>query len=347
MGPDESPYLFEATVDCPAMNWNPTYGNAGLPTLHEGITPMPLAGELTPSETDAPVPEQGRNARCYYRVPTKSLEVGLEQIPWDIDGEAYLSGSILQINYRGDTWWFGGGEFVLDEIEEHEFYPGGRARGHYDGEFWARNKGWARIKGEFDWCDPLRIGGCEHTPNRSNQQQWTLQSDWTNTSGTAAQCRMLHDTATGGLQVDMQIGSWIDADVSQIYALWCGWIGSIVNTNRFTFRTGGFTGAGSYGPYVVTDLVGDGFADGFYPQLNWELPLTLSWIFPNETQGCALSPSNGGAIQADPGTQCSYTVAEDRFTLDCDSATYWSSFFATPKPSGAFHFESDCTLVSR
>lgn len=169
--------------------------------------------------------------------------------------------------------------------------------------------------------------------------------------GEATACRALVSRSSGGLQVDLQFGTWNRVDVSKLFGQSCA-AGQAAN-DRFTFRMGGVTGAGTYGPVTTSALAA---ASGVVrlPEISWPIPVAFLSMRTPSPDAC----DDHGAIELEDGSSCTLALEANHVALDCERARYrppasplipaylaetWG-FDAPPEMLVRFQLEADCDL---
>lgn len=205
-----------------------------------------------------------------------------------------------------------------------------------------RTSTFATFEGEFSWCEGVRED-CPFRFDSKLTKSGTLDTPvMLEHPVELTECRMIVDPVTEALQVDLQIGTYRNANVGQLWTNECGVFGQIPpQNNLFRFQAGGVSGPGSYGPQ--TSAV---FAGGQrLPNLDFAHPATF-YGGVNQAQACSLLYAYQATVKTIDGSVCSFTVDADnaRFELDCDGVDHAGSG-SWPRTVGAFHFDGDCDYV--
>ncbi len=323
---------------------------------NQGGTVIPLLGDDLTLQEDAVANENPYTERCSFWV-TGPFEPGPLSIKNDASNLSDPKTGTFFMSYLGGQWVMRSGEIVLED-EPSPF----RANGRYDGLFRGPGGQTARIQGLFEWCEPS-FEDCPYKIDVDFPYEFQVSTAIGDSWGQATECRVLIDRTSGGMQVDMQIGSWRGVNVSQYWNKQCSnrsaSMGPLDNANRLTFRAGGVTGAGRYGPFVTTDFGND----VLLPHLGWELPSNF-WqhiYLESDAQYCRLGRMGGGLATQSTGTNalgdpvggpsiCEWEVTEGspgRFDLSCSRVipTYQGDFFFTTRMNfGEFHLTSACDV---
>lgn len=321
-GPNVIEYQYEFTVDCLAMSVSGVDPNTGL----LGQSRAPTFGEMTLIEQDynaslnlgGPVVGQPR-CQYYFVGPLEAGPVVAQTVS-DFSFTRKGSGTI-KVTYNNQMWWPEHGEIVLEGEPS-----AARAYGRYEGIFINKFEERARIKGRFEWCEPTLAADCAHgivgdelpyafevfLPGKAGKNAIPTWG-W----GTAAECRVLIDKATTGMQLDMQVAFWKGANITQLYTSYCDNVEpGFMNRNHLRFRAGGVTGPGDYGPFKVATYVkaGPGNQDLPLPQLRFETP--YSFLFAgwgvSPVSFCALTFGGFyvGLAETTEDSECSWSIEE-------------------------------------
>jgi hypothetical protein len=146
----------------------------------------------------------------------------------------------------------------------------------------------AQVQGWVDICDQVTHPECPYTIDGALPYRFETTNDLAPVWGEATSCRAVIDTATGGLQVDMQAAVWNGNNITQLYRSSCpehedsnpDWY-----ANRLTFRAAGVTGPGNYGPWRVTD-----FGGVQLPSIEWTVPAVFA-AAANRVEAGAFTPT--------------------------------------------------------
>mgnify|MGYP006928185953 CR=1 FL=1 len=243
------------------------------------------------------VPEDYTRIRvdCLGMVPTADDEfwtnsrTGTPQILWSDDGtvegrrcDTFISPATvsvmevgeqdfvpnLKIHAFGQKWVStveSEGTLIVDQAVGDWYF-----RGQYSTQLWAPDGTKADFNGWIDYCDQTQHPECPYTI--ANVLPYTFETSHylMNAWGEANDCRAIIDPATGALQVDVSTAVWNGINISQLYRTSCPEREDIDPTwygNRMTFKAGGVTGPGKYGPFRVTDFGGTQL-----PSLSWDVP---------------------------------------------------------------------------
>lgn len=343
----------EFSVDCLGMY------KAG----NQGGTPVPLLGDdVTISEEDifaeAEVENLDSKERCRFWM-SGPFEPGEFTVKTRDTLSSSRTGTLF-IRYGAARWVMTDGIIVLAP-DSYEL----SATGWYDGTFNGPGGQTARINGLLEWCEPS-LEDCPYKIDVRFDRQFQVRTQLGEAWGEANACRVLIDRETGAMQMDMQIGSWRGVNVSQLWNGGCGIDRKYtLNANRLTFRSGGVTGPGRYGPWKTTDLGGTPL-----PHLEWNLPATFwfhiwgnDWSIPLL---CGETLSEGGfATQSDgrgppggasPGgpSICEFEIGAEpgaEFKLSCSRVVprYNGSagLAKTRNATGELHLTTGCDVRYR
>jgi hypothetical protein len=200
---------------------------------------------------------------------------------------------------------------------------------------------------------------------------------------------MLVDRATGALQVDMELIQWGGVNTTQLFVQECEQSTGMPPCrkagetacfppprNRFTFRAGGVTGPGSYGPFQAAAI--PGLAEPLEPPaerlpLGWKPtghrcgfdtgePPTLPWLCWEHSQvfwggfnpvgGCAAIVLPGlAALETSLESSCGFVVEQDRFIVNCTRGymRHNATFLLDPKTPDqtTFWMNAECDYVEK
>ncbi len=177
-----------------------------------------------------------------------------------------MPGSALAIRVNGDIWRASSDLLVHVDQSAGDWYM----LGGYYGTFVSDSGEVAQISGAIDMCDQTTHPECPYTIENVLPYKFEAATRVLSAWGEATACRAIIDPATGGLQVDMEAAVWNGINISQLFRTSCpqredvdpDWYG-----NRMTFKAGGVTGPGAYGPFRVTNFDGTQL-----PSLEWRAP---------------------------------------------------------------------------
>ena len=212
----------------------------------------------------------------YLESPGNSRCTGvMSDTTWGGDIEIYnaqtygmQNGMTLQVKYGDETWTARTGAITIPEIVNE------RGAGEFDVTATNDAGETLRVRGPIDFCNYVSSEDCPYGFDASDlpmdvainysDDAWGAPTDTY-----ATDCRAVIDTATGGLQVDLQLGVWKGRNIS-LYQVQCDMPYSTVNSLRF--RSGAVTGPGQYGPWATsTHTVGsETYA---LPELDFQVPL--------------------------------------------------------------------------
>lgn len=204
--------------------------------------------------------------------------------------------------------------------------------------------GVAEITGQFDWCAMGLRTDCPHASNGGLEKAVSVQfSDWRERPDTyASECRVLIDPATQGVQVDLQIGVFNGVNVG----LWGNQCEApYVTPGTFSFRSGGVSGPGTYGPHTSRIGFVNGATEAIHlPELQYTAPLVwYGWSCLS--YGDAVQVFSQASETLDP-TECTWTIDESpgKFTLDCENTWLRAGRTDAASQDNAFHLEADCDV---
>lgn len=225
----------------------------------------------------------------------------------------------LTFTTRGTTWVAREGRVRVIEND------GDRMSGTYDVLAEDPQGNRLNIRGPFDFCAYGARTDCPH------QSAGGLETrvGFDDSAGAVAafessyttECRVLIDRASGGLQVDLQLGVFNGINIAH-------WVDGCevprAPLDRFTFRSGGVDGPGAYGPFTTRSLPDPrGGADVVLPQLDVQLPLH----YLGRRTACLTDMGRYiGVVAAPDVTACSFAIEEasgdrpGRFELSCANA---------------------------
>jgi hypothetical protein len=244
----------------------------------------------------------------------------------------------VQIIYGEDIWVARQGTVRLDQHEP------GKGSGAFEVVATsATDARVVRMVGPFDFCDYGRRTDCPYlTGGGLTKRVRFMDPDGYTEGGDdtfASDCRVLIDRASGGVQVDLQIGVFNGVAVSR----WQDQCDLLVppRTNGFVFRSGGVTGPGTYGPFATRRYS----EQLLLPWFELRLPL----LYYGGSGAClTLYNREPMVARASEGTTCTYTISESpgTFELDCTDAEH--AEVAPPYlKRGDFHLEADCDVRYR
>ena len=338
------PITGEFTIDCSGMYSIYVLGNTEsyslLPVLQSEGTPKPVCS-------------------LYLREPLNNPVQDLQLHTVLAPGVTGVG--TLNINFEGTEWHTQTGCMKFSHYEESTNTHPGKAVGEYEIIVSGGTDSivFASVTGQLDWCEYGNRDDCPIEFNVGLTKQVSVNAPggfvkyqvtdaFADGFGEATACRVLIDNTTGGVRVDMELGSWLGLPITQ-YGAFC-WGAGVQKTpprNYFLFESWGVTGPGTYGPSESCEVG---------PSFHWEVPRTwegrmdfdmctkidvehsTSWVDPTEDSVCTFS------IEEDPG----------KFSLNC-TETRWNTLVG-PKPSdpdvvaktfGDFHLEADCDVVYR
>jgi hypothetical protein len=248
------------------------------------------------------------------------------------------NGMSLLIEFGDETWVSRSGTVTLPELLDD------RAAGEFDVIATNQDNEELRIKGPIDFCDYLGSDTCPYgfdTTGLSTDVSFSFSDDsWGVTSQTyATECQAVIDSATGGMQVDMQLGVWKGRNIAD-YQVQCDY--PYPTSNHFRFRTGGVTSPGSYGPWVTAPHTVGGEVYEL-PEVDMEIPLVYYGFSCLSDYDRKLSVGTSEAA----GSSCQFTVEqgdpEGYFSLSCTSAQ--RSYVGVPTDTIDFTIDMPCTVI--
>ncbi len=270
---------------------------------------------------------------------------------WDVmlgSADADLGAGWLYAN--GVSWRIDDGTMSFDTFEDsfaegtYEFEVTGTDIDVGAVEGRVENNETATFTGPFSWCqsgqDDCPFSFDDGLPLRAAISSPVLSQG----EGGATGCRILVDKADQAVQVDLQLGSWNGINVDQYWVIECGAAGTFPPQNNYlTFRAGGVTGPGSYGPQ--TSYVLDGHR---LPGLFWEHPA----VWHSGIQAASACPMfywRTAVAQNLDGSVCSFEIdAAGTFTLECSDVLHEvPGSYDYPRETGAFSLTADCDYVER
>ena len=291
----------------------------------QGGTLVPLLGDDATISEEAVFASGAVDAteRCRFWI-TPPLREGPLVIKNDAQSISADGSGSLFIRYGGARWVMRSGDMVLGPSP----FPQ-RTTGWYDGLFAGPGGETARIHGLLEWCEPS-LEDCPYKIDAEFGAPFQVRTAVGDAWGEANACRALIDRASGGLQVDLQVGSWRGVNVGQLWSRSCGQaLRGEINKNHMVFRAGGVDGPGRYGPFRTTDFEGT-----LLPHLEWTLPATFwfhdwgqQWSFAllcselNNHGGFRTQADGFGVFGDSTGgpSICEFEIEEDpgTFKLSC------------------------------
>lgn len=269
----------------------------------------------------------------------------LSDTTWGPDVDIYTpetygmpNGMSLLIEFGEETWVSRSGTVTLPEL------LGDRASGEFDVIATNSDNEELRIKGPIDFCDYLGSDACPYgfdTTGLPIDVSFNFSDDsWGATQDTyATDCQAVIDSASGGMQVDMQIGVWKGRNIAD-YQVQCDF--PYPTSNSFRFRTGGVTGPGTYGPWATTShTVGAETVE--LPELDMKIPKVYYGFscLSDYDQKLQVNTSESG------GSSCEFTVEQGEpegfFSLSCTNAGRF--YLGTPVDAVDFTIDMPCTVI--
>lgn len=201
-----------------------------------------------------------------------------------------------------------------------------------------------RIRGPFDFCAYGNRADCPHQSSGGLSKRLSFaigdgarahpEATW------LSACRVLIDRRRAGVQVDLQIGVFNGINIAH-------WVDQCevgaAPLDRFTFRSGGVAGPGSYGPYTTRALPHPDSGEAVVlPHLSFNLPLHYLGF----STACLTDLGRSLDVWTEPDvTSCAWTIEENpgRFTLSCNDALRRVTRDPLGQPTD-FTLEADCDV---
>lgn len=263
--------------------------------------------------------------RCVLMLSDTIYEDELVLYDENTIGSPLDNGGLLLVRWGDDVWVSREGSIRLDQNE------GDLGAGTFEVLATSSTaEGVARITGTFDWCAFGSRSDCPYTTNGGLEKAVSWQTgDWPSKPETyASECRVLIDPPTGGVQVDLQVGVFNGVNVG-LWGNQCEY--PYVPEGKLTFRAGGTTGPGTYGPYQTT-----GHSTPL-PHLGFQIPMV--WL----GYSC-IQYGDHHLISTLNSTECRWTIEDDpgRFQLDCEGVFFdWGGGSPSTAP---FTLDADCDV---
>ncbi len=342
----EGESLYTAEVDCVGMFFSPVIQALGRRSISHTWA-YDIANDKT-------------LARCEFNYAPGSE--GAQTLDL-MRSDDLLTAMTTDAPYANITIRVGGGEYnsyngtlQFDSFEEGKASGTYEARGLNLADNINEQNANAIISGRFDWCD-VRRTDCEHVAETTGfDKEFEVVAPVATGSGGTLDCRILHDATNETIQVDMQMGTWNNINVSEYMLDACWDFGGVEpQVNYFSMRAGGVPGPGTYDlgsrrtiRYVPTEI---SYGVATYDEVrlqyfDWAHPAVFQDSLPSYEicdaflrQSHVTPPADGGG--------CSYTVNDGTFSLDCDEVVQNGMGFAGQgTETGAFHLETDCDWVT-
>lgn len=350
--------MLEATVDCVSMM---TAGpkTAGLSEF--AFTWAPLRGEG--QALLAPYHREPEPKRCTAVFRNDSdFPVGETFKAFYADHEALTFDAQFPVNTMMFAINYNGKEYSSREGSiDVTFSETGKRAGTYDIYAMADDGEVGHFKGRWDYCAYGVRRDCPYNVEGARGAKAKFSSPAVfEAEAEPNDCRIFIDEQTGGVQVDLEVSIWRGMSITQLYTAGCdlGLQGGL-NANRFTFKTGGWTGPGKYGPYKsvkVKEATADQSAL-YLPSMYWKTPLSFQDVkyYSTNFQFCFANedPVNASTFAAytQEGSVCEYEIQTDpgHVAITCSNVFHGSpaleqTWGRHELVNGDFSMSSDCLV---
>ncbi len=325
----------------------------------EGTTRMLVSGDLDiiPGANDPFSNKLADGHRCWFQF-TGPFEGTVEKVGFDT-----INSGLLALNLGGVAYLMMDGDITFD--------PGSRrakASGTYDGTFEPISEQGEplRVRGRFDYCHLPTEADCPYKIEGQLDFPFTVSSPKLGQSipGEATDCRVIVDSNTGSTQLDMQIGVYRGVNLGQLFDNCVDVLDfldyELINDNRLRYRTGGVTGAGTFGPYVSQAWDDGSGGTEVLPELEWKMPPSFVYMYTGAAEttsvchfllqsGCDGFPCDGSYVRTQPDlSQCTLTLSEpDHVNLSCEDTVSMVPNLPPLFEEGDFELDATCRIVYR